>query len=329
MTQEDVLYRYRLGTMALAERLGNVRQACEVLGIHRSTYYRWRRWLERYGPEALRPRERRRPRMPNATPVLVEERVVAFSLAHPGFGPKRVSAELRRAKWGGYVISPSGVYRVLRRHGLNTRARRRSLVAGYAAGTEVEPRPAPAVGRLDVDEPGELVQIDCFRVGKLRGTQGVVWQYTAIDVGSAYTWAELHVTPHNPSSRYASQLARRVARDLKRFGWELGAMLTDNGNEFRAKSFRETVESLGAEHRFIRSGRPQTNGCVERVHGTILEECWKPAFAQYLVPGFLGLRRDLERYLRYYNEDRAHTGRWTRGRTPMEVIGANKMWSGR
>lgn len=78
MTQEDVLYRYRLGTMALAERLGNVRQACEVLGIHRSTYYRWRRWLERYGPEALRPRERRRPRMPNATPVLVEERVLAF-----------------------------------------------------------------------------------------------------------------------------------------------------------------------------------------------------------------------------------------------------------
>lgn len=202
-------------------------------------------------------------------------------------------------------------------------------MAGYAAGTEVEPRPAPTVGRLDVDEPGELVQIDCFRVGKLRGTKGVVWQYTAIDVGSAYTWAELHVTPHNPSSRYASRLARRVARDLKRFGWELGAMLTDNGTEFRARSFRETVESLGAEHRFIRSGRPQTNGCVERVHGTILEECWKPAFAQYLVPGFLGLRRDLERYLRYYNEDRAHTGRWTRGRTPMEVIGANKMWSGR
>lgn len=329
MTQEDMLHRYRLGTMALAERLGNVRQACQVLGIHPSTYYRWRRDFERYGPEALRPRERRCPRMPNATPALVEQRVVAFSLAHPGFGPKRVSAELRRVKWGGYAISPSGVYRVLRRHGLNTRAKRRGLVAGYAAAGEVEPRPAPRAGRLEVDGPGELVQFDCFRVGKLRGTQGVVWQYTAIDVGSAYTWAELHVTPHNPASRYASQLARRVAGDLKRFGWELGAVMTDNGNEFRARAFSDTVANLGAEHRFIRSGRPQTNGCVERVHGTILEECWKPAFAQYLVPGFLGLRRDLRRYLRYYNQDRAHTGRWTRGRTPMEVIGANKMWSGR
>ncbi|MYA33060.1 MAG: helix-turn-helix domain containing protein [Gemmatimonadales bacterium] len=122
MTQEDMLHRYRLGTMALAERLGNVRQACQVLGIHPLTYYRWRRDFERYGSEALRPRERRHPRMPNATPALVEQRVLALSLAHPGFGPKRVSAELKRAKWGGYAISPSGVYRVLRRHGL-TRGR--------------------------------------------------------------------------------------------------------------------------------------------------------------------------------------------------------------
>ena len=83
--------------MYMAERLGNVRQAYQVLGIHPSTYYRWRRDFELCGPEALRPRERRHPQMPNAPPTRVEQRVVAFSLAHPGFGPKRVSAELRRA----------------------------------------------------------------------------------------------------------------------------------------------------------------------------------------------------------------------------------------
>ncbi|MDX1396232.1 MAG: DDE-type integrase/transposase/recombinase [Gemmatimonadota bacterium] len=329
MTQGDVLYRYRLRTMALAEELGNVRAACRVMGIHASTYYRWKRDLDRYGREMLRPRERRRPRMPNALSPLEEQRVLAFSLAHPGFGPKRVAAELRRPKWGGLGISASGVYRVLRRHGLNTRGKRLSLVAGYAAPPEPEPRPTPPVRHLKVDHPGELVQFDCFRIGRLKQTKGVVWQYTAIDVGSAYAWAEIHVTPHNPSTQLASKLARRVARDLKRFGWKLEAVMTDNGGEFRSGLFRETVAELGAEHRFIRSGRPQTNGCVERLQGTILQECWKPAFAQYLVPGFTGLRRDLERYLHYYNEDRAHTGRWTRGKTPMEVIGANKIWSGR
>ena len=50
----------------------------------------------------------------------------------------------------------------------------------------------------------------------------------------------------------------------------------DNGGEFRSKHFPRTVEELGAEHRFIRSDRPQTNGCFERFQGTVLEEYWKP-----------------------------------------------------
>jgi len=329
VTQGDVLYHFRLRTIALAEEIGNVRAACRIMGIHPSTFYRWRKQAERFGNEILRPRERRHPRMPNATPHLVEQRVLAFSLAHPGMGPERVSAELKRPRWGSITISPSGVYRVLKRHGLNTRAKRLSLVAGYAAPPGPEPRPVPEPRHLEVDQPGELVQVDCFRIGKLSRTNGVVWQYTAIDVGSAYAWAEIHVTPHNPTSKYTSQLVRRVARDLKRFGWDLQAVLSDNGGEFRARAFRDTVEELGAEHRFIRSGRPQTNGCVERLQGTILEECWKPAFARALVPAYQGLQRDLESYLVYYNTDRAHTGRWTQGRTPGQVIGANKMYSGR
>src|SRR5207247_9039390 len=86
-------------------------------------------------------RQRRRTKSANQTSPFVEHRVVAFSLGHPGFGPARISAELRRGKWGGIVISPNGVHRVLRRHGLNTRAKRLRLVAGYAAPPEPEPRP--------------------------------------------------------------------------------------------------------------------------------------------------------------------------------------------
>ena len=71
---------------------------------------------------------------------------------------------------------------------------------------------------LSVDHPGELVQMDCFFVGRLAGTKGAVWQYTAIDVASAYCWAELHLTPRNPSARWSSELARRVAADLAERG---------------------------------------------------------------------------------------------------------------
>lgn len=60
---------------------------------------------------------------------------------------------------------------------------------------------------------------------------------------------------------------------------------------------------------------------------TILEECWKPAFARFLIPKFTGLRRDLNRYLHYYNEERAHSGRNNKGRSPAEIIGKEKMWA--
>jgi transposase InsO family protein len=244
--------------MALAAELGNVRAACRIFGIHHSTYYRWRSQMVRHGStEMLRPRERRAPRMPNATSVLIEGRVLAYALAHPGDGPNRISAELAREKWGGIRISPNGAWRVLRRHGLNTRGARLALVAGYAAPPGPEPPEPVAERHLQVERPGQLVQMDCFCIGRLSGTKGTVWQYTAIDVASAYTWAELHTSARNPLARWTSALARRVAQDLAARNWSLEAVLSDNASEFRSAEFVSTVTRLGAEHRTIRAAVPR------------------------------------------------------------------------
>ena len=108
MTQDDLLFRFRLRVFAMAAELGNVRAACRAMGIHPWTYYRWKRQLDRHGPEILRPRERRVPRMANATSPLIEQRVVAFALGHPGVGPARIAAELARPKWGELSLSPNG-----------------------------------------------------------------------------------------------------------------------------------------------------------------------------------------------------------------------------
>lgn len=325
MSEDDVLFGYRLQLLDFAART-SVSEACRTFGVHRSTYYRWKRQVERHGLEILRPRERRRPKMPNQLPAMVEERIVAYSIAHPGRGPRRISAELRRHKWGGIVVSPNGVWRCLRRHGLNTRSKRLALIAGYRAPYEPprDPEPEP---HIEVDHPGELVGFDCFYVGRLRGTNGAVWQLTAIDCYSSYAWAELVVCrSDNPSARDTSRLARRVARDLKRAGWRLERVLCDNGNEFRAAPFKAAIASLGASVTHIRSGRPQTNGNVEALHRLILEECWRPAFARYLYPRYTGLRRELEHYLAEYNFDRVHHGRLTAGRIPADIVyGARKM----
>jgi transposase InsO family protein len=325
MTKDDVLFGYRQQLFAEAART-SVSAACRTFGVHRSTYYHWKRQVDRHGLEMLRPRERRRLQMPNQLSRMVEERILSFSIAHPGLGPKRVSSELRREKWGGIVVSPNGVWKVLCRHGLNTRTKRLALVAGYTAPYEPPRDPGPEQ-HIDVDRPGELVGIDCFYVGRLKGANGAIWQLTAIDIASSYAWAELVVCPNDhPTASQTSKLANRVARDLKAAGWRLERVLTDNGNEFRGIEFPNTIRRLDARHTRIHAGRPQTNGHVEALHKTILDECWRPAFARYIYPRYTGLRRELETYLRYYNTDRVHHGRLTRGRIPADIVyGAQKM----
>src|SRR5204863_5093769 len=128
-----------------------------------------------------------------------------------------------------------------------------------------------------------------------------------------------------PSHAHTSKLARRVAEDLATAGWKLERVITDNGNEFRA-SFDQLLEHRHIRHTRIRPGRPQTNGHVERLHKTILDECWRPSFARYLYPRYTGLRRELDTYLAFYNHDRVHHGRLTQGRIPADLVyGARKM----
>jgi transposase InsO family protein len=214
---------------------------------------------------------------------------------------------------------------VLCRHGLNTRAKRLGLIAGYAAPYEPPRDPGPEQ-HIHVERPGELVGIDCFYVGRLRGTDGAIWQLTAIDIASSFAWVELVVEKgHTPSARNTSRLARRVAGDLRAAGWRLERVLSDNGNEFKGE-FIPTITRLDARHTRIHAGRPQTNGNVEALHKTILDECWRPAFARYIHPRLSGLRRELNTYLRYYNHDRVHHGRLTQGRIPADIVyGAQKM----
>jgi transposase-like protein len=47
VTQDDLTYRSRLRLFAIAAELGNVRAACRAMGFHPSTYFRWKRQLDR------------------------------------------------------------------------------------------------------------------------------------------------------------------------------------------------------------------------------------------------------------------------------------------
>jgi len=188
--------------------------------------------------------------MLNQTAPSLEHKVLVFALGEPGLGPRRLAAQMALPQWGGWQVSPTTVHSILRRHGLNTRRKRLALVAGYASPPEPERAPRPVPLHLEAEHPGDLVQFDCFHIGRL-GSQGECWQYTALDVASSYMWAEVHQGGLNPEVRHTAALVRRVADELRPASWKLEAVTTDNGSEFRAQVFRNAVLHTGAKHRFI------------------------------------------------------------------------------
>ena len=201
MVDDDVLFRFRLRLFSLAAELGNVREACRIFGVHPSTYYRWRGPVLRSGLEMLRPSERRPPRMPNQTSQLTEQRVIAFALGHPGLGPAADQRHPRPGALGRHRDQPQR-----RVAGAPPPRPSTGGSAGCRWSPATRPRPGPS-GRprspratSRSSRPGELVGFDCFHVGRLSGTAGRVWQYTAIDLASSYVWAELATTPLNPSA---------------------------------------------------------------------------------------------------------------------------------
>ena len=324
MTLEDSVRRYRLLIMQRAAQLGNVTQACREAGISRTLFYRWRKRLLRYGPEGLRPRPTRPTRWPRqATPAL-EHAVLAYALLWPTHGPARIAAQLRQARWGGWRVSGSGVYGILRRHGLQTRWERLTRLEAQAviASGLVTERTRPRLGRPHVEaaRPGDLVCVDAFYVGKLKGV-GKVWQLTACDAACSYAVATL--VPRVTQVTAAQFLRASVVSTYQRAGQQVRAVLTDGGPEFYGR-FAMACRELGIEHRRTKPRHAWTNGFVERLQGTILAELWRVAFRRTYYTSVAQLERDLQAYLRFYNRERPHQGYRLQGRTPAAVFRAGK-----
>ena len=324
MTDSATLARFRRQVILRAQELGNVSQACAEFRISRTTYYKWLdRWL-RYGPEGLEPHAKRQPTMPNRLSPVVEQAILDYIAVWPTHGPRRIANELRGESWGGIVVSHWGVYKTLRRrqlHRRGARLRRYELLQARATGILTEHtrqllamRPAPAT--VQADRPGDLVGVDTFYVGRLKGV-GKVYQYTATDVASSYTFAWL--TDANDATR-SSHFVDLLATHYRDLSVPLRRVLTDNGPEYVARTFRDALAGLGFEHTRITPGRPATNGSVERFHGTVLHEFYRLAFRRRYYRSIAELQSDLTQFLGWYNHRRTHDGWRLRGRTPISVF---------
>jgi len=310
MTLEDSIHIQRLRVLRDAERLDNVSEACRRHGMSRTVFYRLRQRLEQYGPDGVHPKRRQARRgRPPAVPVQVERRVIAFALAWPTCGPQWYSDQLAR---DGVSIAPVTIWRLLRRRCLGTRrARLAVLEHGSATTGLLTERTAKSIRHVEAHAPGDLLSLDTFYVGKLKGV-GKVWQITGCDVASSFGWARLI---------FGEVTAAAVLRFLtyRQAGWRLRRVLTDNGKEFKG-AFAAGCEQLGIRVTRTKPRHAWTNGFVERLQKTILHEHWRIAFRRQYFTGHRMLQASLDRFLQFYNHERTHRGYRLRGRTPATVF---------
>lgn len=110
----------KLGLLNLAEELGNVSmsKACQMMGVSRDTFYRYKSARDEGGVEALLERSRRKPNIKNRVEPQIEQAVLDFALEYPAHGQVRASNELRKRS---IFVSPSGVRSIWLRHQLQSR----------------------------------------------------------------------------------------------------------------------------------------------------------------------------------------------------------------
>lgn len=324
------IVKHKLGLLNLAQELGNVSQACKIMGVSRDTFYRYKEAKSTGGVEALLQKDRRRPNLKNRVDDAVEDAVLAYAIEQPAHGQVRVSNELRKR---GTFVSPSGVRSVWLRHNLANFKQRLLALEKHVAQTGAVLSEAQVValekkrdddiacGEIETAHPGYLGSQDTFYVGTMKGV-GRIYQQTWIDTYCKVAFAKLYTTKTPITA--ADMLNDRVLPFFAEHDIPVLRILTDRGTEYCGKLEQHDYElylaMMEIEHTKTKAASPQTNGICERFHKTILQEFYQVTFRKKIYRNIEELQADLDLWMAHYNHERTHQGKMCCGRTPMETF---------
>ena len=324
------IIRHKVGLLNLAEELGNVSKACQMMGLSRDTFYRYRDAVEDGGVEALLEKPRRVPNFKNRVDEETESAVVDYAVEYPAYGQVRVSNELRKL---GVFVSASCVRSIWMRHDLaNFKQRLKALEVKVAndgivlteaqvQALEKKKLDDEAWGEIETAHPGYLGSQDTFYVGTLKGV-GRVYQKDYVDTYAKVAQAKLYTTKTPITA--ADMLNDKVLPFYEENDLPVLRILTDRGTEYCGRADRHDYQLFLAindiEHTKTKVKSPQTNGICERFHKTILQEFYQVTFRKKVYQDIDQLQNDLDLWIDHYNNERTHQGKVCEGRTPMQTL---------
>jgi transposase InsO family protein/molybdenum-dependent DNA-binding transcriptional regulator ModE len=330
--QKDKVARRKLSLLQLSQELGNVSKACKLMGYSRQQFYEIRRNFQLYGAEGLVDRlPGPKGPHPNRVSQEIEDAILAYSLEHPTHGAQRTADDLMLQ---GVQVSSSGVRGVWDRHGLLTKHERLLRLEETASKrriklTEEQIRalerynPEFRERHIETRFPGDLVAVDTFYVGTLKGV-GKVYLQSVLDTFSRVAWGHFYTSKLPVTAVHV--LNNRVLPFFEEHGIRVRTVLSDNGREYCGRPDRHPYELFlqleDIEHRTTKVRRPQSNGFIERFHRTLLDEHLRVKGRTTWYETLDEMQADLDQYLESYNSKRPHRGRNMTGRTPYTVFKA-------
>ena len=330
MTTTHKLIQPKMGLLKLAEKLGNVSEACKVLGYSRDSFYRFQKLYEEGGELALKEISRSKPLLKNRIEKEIEDIVVAYAVEQPAYGQQRASNELRKK---GTIVAPSTIRCIWLRHDLETFQKRLKaleakvaqdsliLTEAQVAALERKKEEEQSKGEIETHHPGYLGAQDTYYVGYIKGV-GKIYQQTFIDTYSRVAFAKVY--DRKNALVAADMLNDKVLPFYQQQRIDLLRILTDRGTEYcGAREHHEyqlylTIEDI--DHTKIKAKSPQTNGICERFHRTMQDEFYSIAFRKKIYNSLEEMQKDIDQWIQLYNNERAHSGRYCFGKTPMQTF---------
>ena len=266
---------------------------------------------------------------PNRVAPEIEQAILDYNLTRLTHGPLRVAQELALQ---GINASAGGMRGVWQRHDLLSKHDRLLRLEKNHRKETIELNdeqihllerfsPEFREHHIEVHYAGELVAVDTFFVGALKGV-GKVYLQTVLDCYSRHAWERLYASKLPVISVH--MLNERVLPFFEAHEARIYTILSDNGREFCGCPDHHPYELFlqleGIEHRTTKVRRPQRNGFIERLHRTLQDEHFHIKGRTTWYESVEQMQTDLDSYLEHYNTQRPHQGRMMEGQTPYSMF---------